>query len=136
MLKLNDSLKKVMIERLENQQININRLKLFFEKNKTIGEKEIKEFEIIKDTIINALNDIDSSLKIESEYAEYQSKKNLKQIKKDLSENKDVYIYDGELLKVNKIESTYLSCSDDDFSVDVPLTTLYRYKILYDDDLY
>lgn len=136
MLKLNDSLKKVMIERLENQQININRLKLFFEKNKTIGEKEIKEFEIIKDTIINGLNDIDSSLKIESEYAEYQSKKNLKQIKKDLSENKDVYIYDGELLKVNKIESTYLSCSDDDFSVDVPLTTLYRYKILYDDDLY
>lgn len=136
MLKLNDSLKKVMIERLENQQININRLKLFFEENKTIGEKEIEEFEIIKDTIINDLNDIDSYLKIESEYVEYQSKKILEQIKKDLSENKDVYIYDGELLKVNEIESTYLDCSDDNFSVDVPLTTLYRYKILYEDDLY
>lgn len=136
MLKLNDSFKKVIMERLENQQMSINSLKLFFEENKTIGEKEIKEFEIIKDTIINDLNNIDTSLKIESRYTEYKSKEVLEQIKKDLSENKEIYIYDGELLRVNKIESTYLSCSDDDFSVDVPLTTLYRYKIVYEDDLY
>lgn len=136
MLKLSNNFRKVMIEKLENQQSSIEKLKLFFEENNSIGEKEIKEFETVKESLIDDLNNMDISLKIEREYAEYKSKEVLEQIKKDLSEDKEVYIYDGELLKVNEIELNYLSCHDDNFSVDVPLTSLYRYKIVYEDDLY
>ena len=74
MLKLNNSFRKVMIKKLENQQSTIDDLKSFFEENKLISEEEIKEFETIKDNIINDLSNIGRCLKIESEYAEYKSK--------------------------------------------------------------